>query len=148
MRRLRQVTRHVIFYELSANQHGHLILWNGCSHSDLVFDTNTHCFFSMKYWRNWWDILALVFFYYLVLWIRCRTKRWCQLFNFYQIILYLWPSLESGGVNLLYNNAIGAGNLYIYWSQQYWFDMVHILMLYRHNKDQDDCWHESLFLGF
>ena len=24
-------------FERSANQHGHLLLWNGCSHSELVF---------------------------------------------------------------------------------------------------------------
>ena len=24
------------------------------SHSEYVFESNTHCFFSMKYWRNWW----------------------------------------------------------------------------------------------
>ena len=33
------------FIERSADQHGHLILWNGCSHSDFVFEANTHCFF-------------------------------------------------------------------------------------------------------
>ena len=26
---------------------------NRCSHSKLVFKANTHCYFSMKYWRNW-----------------------------------------------------------------------------------------------
>ena len=29
-----------------------LILWNGCSHSKHVFETNTHSHYSMKYWRN------------------------------------------------------------------------------------------------
>ena len=33
----------------SASQHGHLILKNGCSHSEYVFETNTDCCFSMKY---------------------------------------------------------------------------------------------------
>ena len=28
-------------FECSANQHGHLILWNGCSHSEFVFEANT-----------------------------------------------------------------------------------------------------------
>ena len=34
-------------------QHGHLILQNGCSHFEYVFESNTHCCFSMKYWRSW-----------------------------------------------------------------------------------------------
>ena len=25
-----------------------------CSHSEHVLESNTHCSFSMKYWRNWW----------------------------------------------------------------------------------------------
>ena len=37
----------------SACQNGHLILYNGCSHSEHIFESNTHCYFSMKYWRNW-----------------------------------------------------------------------------------------------
>ena len=32
----------------SGSQHRHLILWNGCYHSEYVFNTNTHCYFSMK----------------------------------------------------------------------------------------------------
>ena len=30
------------------------MLWNGCSHSGLFFEINTHCYYSMEYWRNWW----------------------------------------------------------------------------------------------
>ena len=29
---------------------------NGCSHSEYVFESDTHCCFSIKYWRNWWHI--------------------------------------------------------------------------------------------
>ena len=39
--------------ERSASKHRHLILWNGCYHSDYLFETNAHCYSSMKYLRNW-----------------------------------------------------------------------------------------------
>ena len=29
---------------------------NGCSHSGYVFEFNTHFYYCMKYWRNWWHI--------------------------------------------------------------------------------------------
>ena len=32
------------------------ILYNGCSHSEYVFEFKTHCCFSMKFWRNWWHL--------------------------------------------------------------------------------------------
>ena len=35
-------------FERSAGYHRNLNLWNGCSHSDTSFKTNTHCYFSMK----------------------------------------------------------------------------------------------------
>ena len=28
---------------------------NGCSHSGYIFESNTNCHYSMKYWRNWWQ---------------------------------------------------------------------------------------------
>ena len=34
----------------------HIILQNGCSHSEYVFESNSHCYYSMEYWRNWWHI--------------------------------------------------------------------------------------------
>ena len=33
---------------------------NGCFHSEFVFETNTHCNSSMKYWSNWWHALLSV----------------------------------------------------------------------------------------
>ena len=27
-------------------------LWNACYHSDYLFEANTHCYFSMKYWET------------------------------------------------------------------------------------------------
>ena len=35
-------------------KHGYLILQNGCSHSGYLWVLFTHCYCSMKYWRNWW----------------------------------------------------------------------------------------------
>ena len=47
-----------LFIERSAAQHRHLILCNECSHSEHIFETNTHCYYSMKYRRNWWNSYA------------------------------------------------------------------------------------------
>ena len=33
---------------------------NGCSYCEHVFESNTHCYFSMTYWRNWWHKLPQV----------------------------------------------------------------------------------------
>ena len=33
-----------------------IILLNGCSYSEYVFESNVHCYYSMKYWRNWWHL--------------------------------------------------------------------------------------------
>ena len=30
----------------------------GCSYSEHVFESNTNCYYSMKYWRNWWHKYA------------------------------------------------------------------------------------------
>ena len=32
------------------------MLLNGCSHSEYVFESNVHCYYSMKYWRSWWCV--------------------------------------------------------------------------------------------
>ena len=32
----------------------HLRLQNWCFHSECVFESNSQCYYSMKYWRNWW----------------------------------------------------------------------------------------------
>ena len=37
-----------------------IIIWNGCSLSEHIFETNVHCYYSMKYWRNWWQISILL----------------------------------------------------------------------------------------
>ena len=29
-----------------------------CSHSEHVIEANSHCYYSMKYWRNWWHLLG------------------------------------------------------------------------------------------
>ena len=37
---------------VSFSYHGHLILKNGCSYSEFVFETNSHCYCSMKVWNT------------------------------------------------------------------------------------------------
>ena len=39
--------------EHSADHQRHLILLNGCSHSEYVFESNVHCYYSMENRRNW-----------------------------------------------------------------------------------------------
>ena len=39
-------------FERSAKQHRHLILLNGCSDSEYIFEFNIHCYYSMKDWKS------------------------------------------------------------------------------------------------
>ena len=47
------------------------IVWNGCSQYQLVFKTNTHFYFSMKYWRKWWHLYRSV---YQICWVIFSNK--------------------------------------------------------------------------
>ena len=49
----RKRVKQEIFVPSAYHKHGQLILQNGCSHSVYVIESNTHCCFSMKYWKNW-----------------------------------------------------------------------------------------------
>ena len=50
-------------FQHSADQHRHLILLNGCYHSEYVFESNVHCYYRMKYGRNWWHLQSFTEFY-------------------------------------------------------------------------------------
>ena len=80
----------------SASQHRHLILWNGWSHSAFVFETNAQCFFSIKYWRNWW-LYAEYFHFFLT----CLHSNWLKWTNWGQkrhSKVYIWNVLSVQGV--------------------------------------------------
>ena len=68
MNRMSSVAKSVLRYVLDKGQYFDLetsftqssfpyeeidIELNRCSHSELVFETNTHCYCSINYWRNW-----------------------------------------------------------------------------------------------
>ena len=74
-----------------------IMLWNVCSHSEHVFETNTHCYYSMKYWRSWWHIFTskIVTYTHYVLLFTLFTKSKILFLVILQHLRYLEALLQQ-----------------------------------------------------
>ena len=64
------------------------IFWGLSSHAKDIFGSNTHCCFSMKYCRNWWHVLPMLYSYHVHLSFLAWSQTSCRSGSYWTTIVF------------------------------------------------------------